>query len=240
MDKSDKASDLNPSELLALAAEKLGMSTGTLIRHHPKNMERGCCEASTRMNRWIEWDRGAQAEIEALAGGWLDWPMHVFSELTYFMPVLVATWIWLVWRGGPRGRALAFVAVLLVLLSDRVSASVLKPWFARPRPHSPEPGFPSSHASNLFAQATLFSYFYPNVSVVLLTVACATGFSRVYLGKHYPFDVLGGALLGALCGTLAIWVVLRRTSDIEWFWRRVFAALPEKLRPTDVKTSPSS
>ncbi|MEO1172031.1 MAG: phosphatase PAP2 family protein, partial [Myxococcota bacterium] len=157
------------------------------------------------------------------------------SGLEYFLPVIVPAWLWLVWRGGRVGRTLAAVAVALVVLSDQGSAGVLKPLFGRPRPHSPAPGFPSSHASNLFAQATLFSYFYPRLTPVLLAIASVTGFSRVYLGKHYPLDVFAGAVFGALCGALAIAVVLRAGEPIEAGWRWIFSRVPERYRPADFR-----
>lgn len=186
------------------------------------------------MEELLEWDKNAQAAIEGLAGGWLDLPMVVASGLEFFVPVLLAVWVWLVWRGGSRGRALALVALGLVVLSDQGSAGVLKPLFGRPRPHSPAPGFPSSHASNLFAQATLFSYFYPRLTPVFLVIASVTGFSRIYLGKHYPLDVLAGACFGAVCGAAAIWVVLRSEARIEAGWRRLFTHLPERFAPKDL------
>lgn len=190
------------------------------------------------MEALLEWDREAQAAVEGWAGGVLDLPMHVASELVYWTPLLLAAWIWLVWRGGARGRALALVALGLVVLSDQGSASLLKPLFGRPRPHSELPGFPSSHASNLFAQATLFSWAYPRLTAALFAIASVVGFSRVYLGKHYPLDVLGGALFGAACGVLAIVVVRRNQARTERAWVWIFSRLPG--RPKDLMAPPDA
>ncbi len=187
------------------------------------------------MNALLEWDRRAQAAVEGLAGGLLDVPMHVASELAYWAPLILGAWVWLVWRGGPRGRALAIVALGLVLLSDQGSSAVLKPLFGRPRPHSDLPGFPSSHASNLFAQATLFSWAYPRLTAAVFALASVVGFSRVYLGKHYPLDVLGGAVFGALCGALAIVVLRHNQTRTERAWVWIFSRLPG--RPEDLAAS---
>ena len=84
----------------------------------------------------------------------------------------------------------------------------LKQIIARPRPcHILEDihllvncgagyALPSSHAANAFGQAVLFSYFYNNARVYLFTYASLIALSRVFVGVHYPADVLVGALLG--------------------------------------------
>ena len=64
--------------------------------------------------------------------------------------------------------------------------------------------FPSAHAANSFAQATLFSLIYPRLAPVLLSIAFVVSLSRVYVGVHYPLDVLFGALLGT-CVAICVW-----------------------------------
>ncbi|MBN1128521.1 MAG: phosphatase PAP2 family protein [Chitinispirillaceae bacterium] len=113
-------------------------------------------------------------------------------------------------------------AVLLVLLSmvtvaitDPLAAQVIKPLFHRLRPCNPEVlieggrfllgyktsfSFPSNHAMNMFAQAMLFSLLYPRLSAWFFLFAGLIGYSRIYVGVHYPLDVLGGALIGMSCG----------------------------------------
>src|SRR5207247_10938133 len=68
--------------------------------------------------------------------------------------------------------------------------------------------FPAGHATTAFAGATLLSYLAPRGTPLFVGLAAAIGFSRVYVGVHYPGDVLGGAAIGVLVG-LAIIVVLR-------------------------------
>ncbi|MFL5954003.1 MAG: phosphatase PAP2 family protein [Gaiellaceae bacterium] len=64
--------------------------------------------------------------------------------------------------------------------------------------------FPAGHAATAFAGAIVLSYVVPRAAPLLLLVAAAIGFSRVYVGVHYPTDVLGGAAIGLATGAIAI------------------------------------
>ena len=97
----------------------------------------------------------------------------------------------------------------------------------RPRPYQaypdmlvplttePDPSFPSGHTSMAFSAATSLSLLYPHWYVVVPSMlwATAVGFSRLYLGVHYPSDVLTGALLGAGVAWVAYNVALRIQED---------------------------
>lgn len=56
--------------------------------------------------------------------------------------------------------------------------------------------FPSGHTAYAFAMATLFSDRYPKLKIPFFVLAASTGIARIYLGKHYPSDVIVGAILG--------------------------------------------
>ena len=107
---------------------------------------------------------------------------------------------------------------LVILLADQFSSSFCKPYFARFRP-AQDPqimymvdvvngyrggryGFISSHAANTFAVCMFLSllvrHLYMTCSLVLWAVLCS--YSRIYLGVHYPGDILFGALWGILVG----------------------------------------
>lgn len=159
-------------------------------------------------------DRFDHAAMEWMAAnvhaGWLDLPMRVFSSFWAFSWLLLGIAVWLAWRGGEKGRIVLIAALLLVVVTDQVAASLVKPLVARPRPHGGSTfSFPSVHATNIAAQATLFARFYPKITIVFAAMALLVGFSRVYLEKHYPSDVVGGALLGISLGALAAWAALR-------------------------------
>src|SRR5206468_1187379 len=104
------------------------------------------------------------------------------------------------------------LTVIAVVLADW-SATGLKALFDRPRPplryaepktlvHLPhDASFPSGHAATSFAAATMLSFAFQRFAPLLYVLAATVAFSRVYVGVHYPLDVLGGALLGALIAT---------------------------------------
>lgn len=118
------------------------------------------------------------------------------------------------------GVSLAIVLglALVVTVCDQVSASVIKPYFARLRPsHDAEVsallhyvgsyrgglyGFVSSHAANAFGTAVYTMRFVKGraYAVTVLAFSAFVGYSRVYLGVHYVGDVLCGAMLGVLFG----------------------------------------
>ena len=130
-------------------------------------------------------------------------------------------------------RYRSWKAVLLILLgfiiavglSDYLSSGILKPWVCRLRPtHEPaiDPvrllngymgglyGFCSSHASDTMAVAMLFSLLFRNktATALLMLWVAMNCYSRMYLGVHYPTDILVGLLIGALWAWL-VFVALR-------------------------------
>jgi membrane-associated phospholipid phosphatase len=79
--------------------------------------------------------------------------------------------------------------------------------------------FPSGHATNAFALAAFFATYYRRRAVLLFVMAALVGYSRIYVGVHYPLDVLGGAFLGVTFG-LAVGVSSRKLVR-RWLKKRV-------------------
>ena len=118
--------------------------------------------------------------------------------------VAVAVWL--------RRPSVAFVVPGVVLLAD-LAASGLKVATDRPRPEETLAGidvlvtspstasFPSGHAATSFAAAVVLSLALPALAPAFVALAAAVGVSRLYVGVHYPLDVVGGAILGAAVAT---------------------------------------
>jgi undecaprenyl-diphosphatase len=143
---------------------------------------------------------------------WLDPIMRALSSPGAFkIPLLVLLGGAFLVRGR-RGRLGLLVLVLAIACSDQLASKVLKPMVHRTRPsveiadsrplfgvrHSRS--FPSAHATNFFTAAPIVGYVFPEAAVAAYVVAAAVSYSRVYVGDHWPSDVLAGAALGLLLG----------------------------------------
>jgi undecaprenyl-diphosphatase len=119
--------------------------------------------------------------------------------------LLIALVLAIVWR-----RPNVFLLVATAALTTHVVTSVLKVVFGRDRPPTvvldPKPllevpttsSFPSGHAATSFACAYVLSRLAPRLTPAVYTLAVLISLSRVYVGVHYPLDVLAGAVLGTL------------------------------------------
>ena len=67
-----------------------------------------------------------------------------------------------------------------------------------------EPSFPSGHTTLAFTISTLLYSYSKKIGLIFLIWAILVGYSRVYVGVHYPFDVLAGIIIGVVCGYLAV------------------------------------
>jgi undecaprenyl-diphosphatase len=107
-------------------------------------------------------------------------------------------------------RPLALPLVVIAYFTAAASANAIKAMVDRPRPAVDHPlirepattSFPSGHAATSFACAATLAMFVPRHAVpILYVLAAAISYSRVYVGVHYPLDVLAGALLGLAVAT---------------------------------------
>jgi len=169
----------------------------------------------------------------------LDRVIPIFSHFDRWHIPLVALLIFIVIRERLKGVLIVVGLGLTILLSEAMCSVVVKELIDRVRPchihawvrliegYCPKsPAFPSSHATNITAGITYLSFFFSRWLFAMVPLALLVGYSRVYLGVHYPLDVIGGVILGAGCG----WTVF------EVFKKLIFPRLQIELKPAGTKS----
>ena len=172
------------------------------------------------IERLIAWDQSLFLLLNNAHNGFLDFLMPWISNKFVWVPL----YLWLLYLLFKHNRQkwllIALSIGLLILISDQVASGFLKPTVARLRPCydpdiSPQTlliggcggkyGFASSHASNSFAVA-MFCWLclrrHFRHSRFLFVWAAIVAYSRIYLGVHYPGDVITGALIGIVAGLI--------------------------------------
>lgn len=120
------------------------------------------------------------------------------------------------------GIVCLLIIAAMITATDQTCAGIIRPVFGRLRPSSPDNplssllhfvndyrggrfGFPSCHAANTFALALFLSLLFKNrlFTIAIISWSLLVSYSRLYLGVHYPSDILGGLLIGALFAILS-------------------------------------
>ncbi len=170
----------------------------------------------------LDWMLRADTSIllwvrESLRSSFMDMIMRAVSNPVYGVVPLAVLVVLLLSCGNARARILALAALLALLLTDQTASSLIKPIVHRTRPcfalpglpalvaQAHSPSFPSSHAANNAAVATVALAFLGRRFAWLVLVPAVVGVSRVYLGVHYPGDVLAGWALGVATGLASAW-----------------------------------
>jgi len=185
---------------------------------------------SSFLNTLKTWDTDLFLALNGAHNGSWDFVMWWASDKLIWIPVYLL-FLFLLWRNYRNNIWLIMIfAALLIFLSDQISVHLFKDVFQRPRPcHDPALegmvhivngkcggsfGFYSSHASNIFAVAvfvlSLLKKKNTTAIVLILAWACLIAYSRIYLGVHYPGDVMAGAMAGSLLG----WMVARFVKNL--------------------------
>jgi undecaprenyl-diphosphatase len=165
------------------------------------------------------------------------WPAITdYDKVLAVRIVLVAAWLWLLVRGGAKGRTAALLLIPVLVCGDQLASGFLKQVFGRARPchiidgarvvehiHllvdcGPGKSFPSSHAVNNGAAATVFAFYYRRFWPYFWGWALLIAASRVAVGVHYPSDAAGGLAVGALIAMIVIliWESFRRRFLPPW------------------------
>lgn len=196
-----------------------------MLRNAALNNKETCFQEFQRMN-WKDWlqnfDENLFIHIHDFGTSeFLDPFMLLLRNALTWVPLYLFVLIYLIkYR---RNKALLFLIGTLITfaIADYCSASILKPLFQRVRPCYNEAledhlrhiigcggryGFPSSHASNHFALAAFWfrSFRYMGIRnwYWMWVWAFMIGYAQVYVGKHYPLDIAGGAVFGLIVGFL--------------------------------------
>ena len=180
----------------------------------------------------IEWLLDIDKELFILihskwANSTFDLVLPILREAKTWIPLYLLFAFLIIRKFKLKGLAMVVSVAIAVLIADRFSAGFMKPFFERLRPcHEPslseylrnliycggQYGFVSSHATNHFAIAVLFTQYFKTLSRhqwihwIFYLWAALICFAQVYVGKHYPGDVVIGGILGVGIGFLVHWL----------------------------------
>jgi undecaprenyl-diphosphatase len=188
-----------------------------------------------QLEQWINGSAGHHAALDTVMKDAANWAVPVFVGI-------VAAWFLIGWGlGRPTERRGAVLALLAAGGALLVNQALIRIW-DRPRPfiahphtvhvlvsRSTDSSFPSDHAAASIAIAVAVLLLHRRLGLVVLAVALLVCYSRVYVGAHYPGDVLAGAAIG-LAVTLLLWrplafVPARVNDTLTWVIRRLHLPL---------------
>jgi undecaprenyl-diphosphatase len=168
---------------------------------------------------------------QKLRAGWANAPMVRITQSGTKGSIWILVCALLFLFGNAHARGAALTSFCSLLGAEGVINLLLKPVIARERPYSRRgpgrlrlllvkaPGahsWPSGHAGSAMAAAIPLAVAYPALGLLFLALAVLIGFSRVYVGVHYPFDVVAGAVTGALCA-IAVLICVLAASHSGWW-----------------------
>ena len=195
-----------------------------------------------RIEQFINGPAGGHPALDTVMRDAATWAVPVFIGI-------VAAWFMFGWIRGlaaeRRGALTALFAAGGALLANQI---VLMLW-QRPRPfeahpgsvttlvsRSADPSFPSDHAAAAVAIAVVLFLAHRRAGTAVLVLAALVCLSRVYVGAHYPGDVLGGALVGLGVAVLLWWplaaLMSRVARAVDWLIARLHLPLPERSAST--------
>lgn len=171
------------------------------------------------LEQLIDIDRQIFIYLNSLHSPGLDQVMYTLTNTWAWIPMYLLLLYWIVKYYQSDSWIFLLAIGVTILLADRITSGVMKPFFLRLRPtHDPvlhglvhtvngyvggKYGFASSHAANTTGVAVLVFLVLKDMPRPVWWVFIWAGFiayTRVYLGVHYPGDLIAGSAVGAICG----------------------------------------
>lgn len=182
----------------------------------------------------METDQSVFLYLNGLYTDFGDYFMSTFSGKIIWVPMYASVLYVLLKNANWKETLCCLIAIALTItFADQMCATVIRPVVARLRPCSPDNpiselvhlvngkrsgsfSFPSCHASNSFGLAFMLMYLFRNrrLTLFIMLWAVVNSYSRIYLGVHYPTDLLAGASIGAVGATL-MYFLLRQLTGIK-------------------------
>ena len=154
---------------------------------------------------------------------------HDFHKNLMFIIPLLTLWFFSIFKDKKRRLALVILIPLAIIITDQIG-SYIKDYKLRDRPYmaiesnkinllvkvsqnedgsykqtqSSQKSFPSNHSANIWALSLILGYLYANVKTYFIILAILISISRVYIGVHYPLDIIFGAIIGISVSSLLI------------------------------------
>lgn len=215
------------------------------------------------MEEVISFDQRLLLALNGSESTYVDNIFMMVTKTGTWVPLLLVL-LYILLKNRPWREVLLVVAAmaLLILITDRFSSGFCKPFFHRFRP-SHEPlleglvdlvegrrgglyGFISSHAANTFGLCAFLALYFRRrlTALTLLLWACLSSYSRIYLGLHYPGDILAGALFGLLAGSavyaVMLWASARWLEPLRPEWPVAptllgYRSNPDGIEPRDAR-----
>ncbi len=179
------------------------------------------------LNLLKQWDTWLFLKINTeWTNSFLDYNFPWYREATAWIPLYFFFLLFVFFNFGWRIWPWVILIILTLTITDQMSSNFLKNWFNRPRPCNDaflmdkvrlllnrcpsSQSFTSSHATNHFGAATLIYFTLKPVlkkwGYLLFIWAATICYGQIYVGVHYPLDVLGGAVVGLCIGYGMAWL----------------------------------